>query len=519
MGRVKWHWLAVLGLLMAVVLAVPAVSDQPADATSQTESQEKSESVESESAEKEAPPESGLEITSNDTVSNDTGCTECSAGSASCPTCPQELPLIPPSTDTVLPASDDASDLLDGGVTATTDTEAIILMPIGNGTTTTTDQGVVIPMFTSPDAGAFPLTNRQQQLSLMAQADTHDPGDTRATKPAPPQPKPAAKPAPVIQEAPPILAQAEPAIEHPAPVESRPVEVDTANVPDDTEPPADSPSLLAELDLPEETPAADEPGIIPSEQFSERELLALENSEAMTTAGLQPSPGTQHVGVISTRQPKPDSEPTLGEVLRGRAEDPELGSQVPGLSPWRSLSIVLACLALLFIGAAVSKKIRVPFASGKRTLNVIESINLGTGRQISIVEMGDSALILGVTPQSINLLDKVPLGLMLESYRGTVNSIINRESKALPDDWAQRPVFAIDEASEPTQLASPINGGTYGPSGQRISVSELRQSRAANPFVDDSGLLRPPTYRRGSEAVSKADLINRVRQQLNHLED
>ncbi|MBN2082147.1 flagellar biosynthetic protein FliO [bacterium] len=508
MGRVKWHWLAVLGLLIAVVLVAPAVSEQPADATSQTE-----EKTDAQSAETEAPAQSGLEITSNDTVSS-----SCTSESGTCPTCPLELPLIPPSDDPVPSASNDATDLLDGGVTATAQTDAIVLTPVGGGTAAPADQGIVIPLFTSPDSGAFPLTDRQQQLSLMAQADTRDPGDRPATNPAPAKTKPSAQPK-IEANPPPVLAQVQPSADSSKPAETVPVEVATISVPDTAQPLDEGPSLLAELDLPENTTAADEPSIIPSEQFSERELLALDNSDAITAAGLQPAAGAQHVGVIATRQPKPDSEPTLGDVLRGHAEDPELGSQVPGLSPWRSLSIVLACLALLFIGAAVSKKIRVPFATGKRTLNVMESINLGTGRQIAIVEMGDNALVLGVTPQSINLLDKVPLGLMLESYRGTVNSIINRESKALPADWAQRPVFTITEDAEPTRLAPPINGGTYGPSGQRISVSELRQSRAANPFIDNSGLLKPPAYRRSSEAMTKADLINRVRQELSRLED
>ena len=114
------------------------------------------------------------------------------------------------------------------------------------------------------------------------------------------------------------------------------------------------------------------------------------------------------------------------EILMTAQMDSPLGKGLQGANPWRSLGIVLAMLAALFVALWAAKRFSKPFKLQDRSLAVIETIAIGRGQNIVIVEMRDEALVLGVTPHSINLLDKVPLKVLNASYRGTVNEIIGR---------------------------------------------------------------------------------------------
>jgi flagellar biosynthetic protein FliO len=211
-------------------------------------------------------------------------------------------------------------------------------------------------------------------------------------------------------------------------------------------------------------------------------------------------------------------------VLNGGDGEEELGSNVPGMDPMRVAGIFLLCLALVVIAVWFARKRGRNLFSGGReqSLSVMENINLGAGRQITIVEMGEYALVLGVTSQSINTLDKVPLTQLSSSYQGTVNSIIARQQNAMPDEWQRNPSFKA-----PGQLASGLNpaagsgksaGTIYGPQGRRVNVGELRRNRAgvrdAEPARPVSSIPRSPQ----SAQRSKDELIGRVRQQLDRIE-
>jgi flagellar biogenesis protein FliO len=235
------------------------------------------------------------------------------------------------------------------------------------------------------------------------------------------------------------------------------------------------------------------------------------------------------------------SAPTLGSVLSGKAKDSQLGSSVGAVSPWRSLAIVLACLALLFCGMYAAGRLRNPISRLRQhSLNVIETVSIGAGRQLVIVEMNDEALILGVTPHSINMLDKVPLLEMQGSYNKTVSAIIARESTPQTGQWEQRPSFSVPSAAP--RLAPPLpQARNYNQLGvQRGSVAELRRAHAqtrgtAYPQTGNgngtsrSGHGNGNGYHRpgngnghgaaSSEQRTKAELIGRIRDQLSQLED
>lgn len=521
MGQVKWQWLASASLLLALVAAAPANCDQPQDATSTTTFQDDAIAADANTAADEQADEDAAadvaEERSEDILplfpEDETG-TELDEAAAGYALAVPPLEAEPATPD-YGPAGD-ATEITAVGVTApgtplvedTTETAPAIVK-----WSAADDQGISVPPLRwTPTSGRFALSERQDELSLRAEADTMDRGDAKPpasatkSKPAPP---------PAITAKPQSKPNGQPSVEQPAA---------------QAEPADEAPGLLATLDLPdsdsdtEEFTPATGPSLVPSEQFSSRELadtpigttLNAENAEPQAEPAQEAD--ERRVGVIPTQKLKAGHEPTLGEVLKGEAPDSALGSQVPGISPWRSVAVVLVCLALLFIGIAASKKLRGPFKLGKRSLQVIENISLGTGRQITIVEMGESALILGVTPQSINLLDKVPLGLMNRAYQGTINAIINREREALPEDWAQRPLFTVAEEPASPRLAPPLNRETYGPTGRRVSVGELRRSRGAR-HLDETGLLRPPAGRPGLDLDTKSELISRIRAQLDRLEE
>jgi flagellar biosynthetic protein FliO len=520
MGQVKWQWLAIASLLLALTAAAPANCDQPQDATSTTTSQDDTAAANESNAAAEQADEDAAADAAEECAEDilplfpeDEAGTELDDDAGNPLAVP---PLAPELVEPEPGPAGEATEITAVGVTAPS------APPVENTAepapatvkwSADNDQGIAVPpLHWTPSSGRFALSERQDELSLRAEADTMDRGDARppasGTKPKPaPPPAKTAKPQSGSQTQP------------------------SAEQPDAQAAPADeAPGLLAQLDLPDAESATDDftpatgPSLVPSEQFTSRELADTPTGTTLNAENAEPQAepaqetAERRVGVISTQKLKAGHEPTLGEVLKGEAPDSALGSQVPGISPWRSIAVVLVCLALLFIGIAASKKLRGPFKLGKKSLQVMENISLGTGRQITIVEMGESALILGVTPQSINLLDKVPLGLMNRAYQGTINAIINRESEALPEDWAQRPLFTVAEEPASPRLAPPLNRETYGPTGRRVSVGELRRSRGAR-HLDETGLLRPPAGRPGLDLDTKSELISRIRAELDRLEE
>jgi flagellar biosynthetic protein FliO len=383
------------------------------------------------------------------------------------------------------------------------------------------------PPLWTPNSDRFLLKNRQADLSLTTDVDSADLGDdlsnSRFSAPpvepvVKPKPKPAKKPA-----APSVQADKQGiASEIPATVETTEAASATESIP----------SIMDSLDMP--VPAVDgqtgEPEVLapvlPSERFSdssatpESESILL--SERLGTAAEEAGPAP--VGVIRTsggQQDTVESQPTLGQILEGSAEADTLGSQVPSVSPWRSAAVVLMCLGLVFVAVAAAKKgIKAPFSLGKeKSVKVIETISLGPGRQITIVEMGDHALILGMTPQNINLLDKVPLSAMDSDYQRTVNAIIAKESRAPRREWEERPSFDLAGARATPSLAPPLKPqDAYGASGKRISVSELRRVRAERTEGGRTYMAAQPGAQRSDQAA-KAVLIGRIREHLSRLEE
>jgi flagellar biogenesis protein FliO len=311
--------------------------------------------------------------------------------------------------------------------------------------------------------------------------------------------------------------------------------------------PADAAAGAGYLKVGPELPAgrdaagsADASGPTLDKYFSADELAASGSDSTELSAAGQLSTETAidtssdlYTGVIHTRggvaAPAQAAKP-LNEALRD-AKSSGIGTNLAAVSPWRAVTMVLMTLALLFAGAWAAGKFKGLLPGGtKRNLAVIESITIAPGRQITIVEMHGDALVLGITPQSINLLDKLPLERFSDDYSSTVRTIINREASALPTEWAKQPAF-VAGTSVP-KLTAPPQRAYVPPPRERISVGELRRARSIAGSAGSYPPARPVAYNsRGvpyanqapvgvaAGRASKDELIDRLRSQLRNLED
>jgi flagellar biogenesis protein FliO len=269
--------------------------------------------------------------------------------------------------------------------------------------------------------------------------------------------------------------------------------------------------------------------VLPAGEELVPQHAALANAAAVpadTTSKSEPS-------IISGRLPKPvqpqspgTDRPSLAQALNSG----EIGAQVPAFRPL-NIGLMLALMGGLIALAVWLRGGRSPFSLAEKAVNVIETISIAPGRQIILVEMRGSALVLGVTPQSINLLDKVPLEVLQENYQPTVREIITREGAARAD-WAARPKVAAmgGGAAVGPRTVAPL-GNSYGPPPQgRLTVQQLRQQRSGFHSYRDSGSNRSPrlgelrvTERSspsgtGTTRLGKAELLDNLREQLRNRE-
>ncbi|MGY5449883.1 flagellar biosynthetic protein FliO [Agarivorans sp. MS3-6] len=90
-------------------------------------------------------------------------------------------------------------------------------------------------------------------------------------------------------------------------------------------------------------------------------------------------------------------------------------SQVELLSWIMSLAVVLVTI---FVCAWVLKKTRLSqFAGGQA--KVVANLALGTRERVMVVEVGEQQYLIGVTAQSINLLDKLEQPLVVQTNKVT----------------------------------------------------------------------------------------------------
>jgi flagellar biogenesis protein FliO len=240
------------------------------------------------------------------------------------------------------------------------------------------------------------------------------------------------------------------------------------------------------------TPLVAERAAVPATQAAnadvEERVPVLPEGEELLTADMLaadpqplPSPADAVPAVPLAMVPKADRDQPQASAANA-TED--LGSVVIGdvsiAPPVSPTVIVMAVFAIGFFALWLWLRRRptppTPLTLlQQKAVSVIETISLAPGRQIVLVEVSGSALVLGVTPQSINLLERLPLALLAQNYQPTVESIIHRES-AQTAQWAEAPRMAAAGGGRPVMpFTQPRVSGT----AVRTSLAELRREQAA----------------------------------------
>ncbi|MCB1217218.1 FliO/MopB family protein [bacterium] len=180
--------------------------------------------------------------------------------------------------------------------------------------------------------------------------------------------------------------------------------------------------------------------------------------------------------------------------------DADEDSQSAGHEPGSAVSSFGVKMAIFTIGllllASFLKGRGNPLARlSKRSMKVLETVSLGPGRQIMIVETASANLVLGVTSGGINLLQSLPTDPAGLS-RDSVEDIISRESAADEDSWKRRP--ELDLLDSATLRGEPQHERSGG-----FTVSQLRNARAREAA--------------GSTTAAETDFASRVRRQLERV--
>ncbi len=235
----------------------------------------------------------------------------------------------------------------------------------------------------------------------------------------------------------------------------------------------------------------------------------------------------QPIGVIdASRHAKTDASLPTGDSGKSAASELDKaigapgstgsGNSLPKVNYLRTFSVLALLVGLLLLlgrglrqlqGTGRLGSLLPGLASSTPSMKVVESIGLGPGKQIMIVELHGELLVLGSTPHSINLLDKLPADSQGEGYRSAVSRIIEREMTPAAELPRAKAVNSSFDSSA-------------------MTVAEMRRSRgglslAETPRGSVSGTVEnSPRWSRGSASdAGESQLISRIREQLKELEE
>ncbi len=91
-------------------------------------------------------------------------------------------------------------------------------------------------------------------------------------------------------------------------------------------------------------------------------------------------------------------------------------SQLDWATTFGSLFFVIALILAL---AWLLKRMRVPTISNQKGLSVVRQLAVGTRERIAIVQAGEEQFLVGITPQSIQLISKLEKPLSQEELAGS----------------------------------------------------------------------------------------------------
>lgn len=115
------------------------------------------------------------------------------------------------------------------------------------------------------------------------------------------------------------------------------------------------------------------------------------------------------------------------------AAEPEVGSKVGANMDAASMILsLLMVLGLIVVSAMVLKKFNLQQA-GTKDLKVITSLHLSPKEKLVVVQVGEQQLLLGVTGQQINLLDRLekpiePATVLDKNLTQSLQKILKKQS-------------------------------------------------------------------------------------------
>ncbi|WCE28967.1 flagellar biosynthetic protein FliO [Vibrio sp. SCSIO 43137] len=86
---------------------------------------------------------------------------------------------------------------------------------------------------------------------------------------------------------------------------------------------------------------------------------------------------------------------------------PVFAAGPPELDLLTTLGSLLFVIAVIFGLAWLMKRMRLPAMGSQKGLSVIRQIPVGTKERIAVVKAGEEQFLVGITPQSINLISRL----------------------------------------------------------------------------------------------------------------
>lgn len=86
---------------------------------------------------------------------------------------------------------------------------------------------------------------------------------------------------------------------------------------------------------------------------------------------------------------------------------PVLAAGAPQLDLFTTLGSLVFVVLLIFAFAWLLKRMRLPALGSQSGLSIIRQIPVGTKERIAIIKVGEEQFLVGITPQSINLISRL----------------------------------------------------------------------------------------------------------------
>ena len=199
-----------------------------------------------------------------------------------------------------------------------------------------------------------------------------------------------------------------------------------------------------------------------------------ERSTATGDEEQQESADAAAVGAVSDEREADSTVPTAAAV-----EDVKGTSSTTGAGgPLSIVMYLLAGAALILIGAQLSNWRGSKVSTGKanhegKAMRVVDTVALGPGRQLTVVEVGGEALVLGVTAQNVVVLEKYSISRLHAGTSATDEARQAWRASAEQDDsndWQRLRQMGSARENGSSGYADRVNART-------ISIEDLRRNR------------------------------------------